>query len=83
MKKGDFLITPGCPGHVVFISGVCKKENGEGLFLLSEGFTPAQSIHLLSNPYEKNISPWYHLDFKSLTINTARYVFEDADLKKF
>lgn len=83
LKTGDFLITPGSPGHVVFISGVCENQNGERLFLLSEGFTPAQSIHLLSNPYEKNISPWYYLDVKSLTINTARYIFKGADFKKF
>ncbi|WP_415328883.1 DUF4846 domain-containing protein [Chryseobacterium sp. MMS23-Vi53] len=41
LKTGDILITPGSTGHVVFISGVCKNKNGERLFLLSEGFTPA------------------------------------------
>ena len=46
-KTGDILIIPGSPGHVVFIAGTCENKKGERLFLLSEGFTPAQSIHLL------------------------------------
>ncbi len=57
LKTGDILITPGSPGHVVFISGVCRNKQGQRLFLLSEGFTPAQSVHLLSNPFNRRISP--------------------------
>jgi len=39
------------------MAGVCRNKEGKKLFLLTEGFTPAQSIHLLSNPFNKNISP--------------------------
>ncbi|WP_045500864.1 DUF4846 domain-containing protein [Chryseobacterium sp. StRB126] len=83
LKTGDILITPGSPGHVVFISGVCKSKEGKKLFLLSEGFTPAQSIHLLSNPFQKNISPWYDLDVDSSEAKTARYIFKPTNFRRF
>lgn len=81
LKTGDILIIPGSPGHVVFISGVCENKDGKKLFLLSEGFTPAQSIHLLKNPYDEDISPWYELDVNSNQINTARFTFSPVNFR--
>ena len=83
LKTGDILVTPGSPGHVVLINGVCRNKQGKSLFLLSEGFTPAQSIHLLSNPFDKNISPWYDLDVKAPETKTARYVFKPTNFRSF
>ena len=83
LKIGDFLITPGSPGHVVFIAGVCQNAVGKKLFLLAEGFTPAQSIHLLKNPFNPNISPWYELDVNSAQTKTARYIFEPSNFRNF
>jgi hypothetical protein len=83
LKTGDILITAGSPGHVVFISGVSRNKEGKRLFLLSEGFTPAQSIHLLSNPFDKNISPWYDLDVNASETKTARYVFKPTNFRSF
>lgn len=83
LKTGDFLITPGSPGHVVFIAGVCQNAVGKKLFLLAEGFTPAQSIHLLKNPFNPNISPWYELDVNTAQTKTARYIFEPSNFRNF
>ncbi|MDV7697562.1 DUF4846 domain-containing protein [Chryseobacterium soli] len=83
LKTGDILITAGSPGHVVMIAGVCKNKEGKKLFLLTEGFTPAQSIHLLSNPFNKNISPWYDLDVNSSETKTARYIFKPTNFRQF
>jgi len=83
LKTGDILITPGSPGHVVFIAGVSKNEKGEKLYLLGEGFTPAQSIHVISNPYDSAISPWYKLDVASQQIKTARYIFKPTNFRRF
>lgn len=83
LKTGDILITAGSPGHVVLIAGVCKNKDGKKLFLLAEGFTPAQSIHLLSNPFNKNISPWYVLDVNSSETKTARYIFKPTNFRHF
>lgn len=83
LKTGDILITPGSPGHIVFISGVCQNKKGEKLFLLSEGFTPAQSIHMLLNPFDQNISPWYRLDVNATETKTARYFFKPTNFRSF
>ncbi|UEQ78994.1 DUF4846 domain-containing protein [Chryseobacterium arthrosphaerae] len=83
LKTGDILITPGSPGHVVFVAGVCSNKEGKKLFLLGEGFTPAQSIHLLSNPFQQNISPWYELDVNAPEIKTARYIFKPTNFRSF
>ncbi|MCT2562593.1 DUF4846 domain-containing protein [Chryseobacterium herbae] len=83
LKTGDILITAGSPGHIVFISGVCRSKEGNKLFLLSQGFTPAQSIHTLSNPFEKNISPWYSLDVNAAETKTARYFFKPTNFRSF
>lgn len=83
LKTGDILITPGSPGHVVFISGACINEKGEKLYLLGEGFTPAQSVHIISNPFRKSISPWYQLNVDAREIPTARYVFKPVNFRHF
>lgn len=83
LKTGDILITPGSPGHVVFIAGTCQNKQGKKLFLLGEGFTPAQSIHLLANPFDKNISPWYDLNVTHSETRTARYHFKPTNFRAF
>ena len=83
LKTGDILITAGSPGHIVFIAGVSENQKGEKLFLLAEGFTPAQSIHLLKNPFDKEISPWYDLDVNAAETKTARYYFKPNNFRSF
>lgn len=83
LKTGDILITPGSPGHIVFISGVCGNKEGKRLFLLSEGFTPAQSIHVLSNPFNPYFTPWYDLDIDAQETKTARYFFKPTNFRSF
>ncbi|WP_313089982.1 DUF4846 domain-containing protein [Chryseobacterium flavum] len=83
LKTGDILITPGSPGHIVFISGVCQNQKGKRLFLLSEGFTPAQSVHVLSNPFNSYFTPWYDLDIHAAEIKTARYIFKPTNFRSF
>lgn len=83
LKTGDILITPGSPGHIVFISGVCQNKKGQRLFLLSEGFTPAQSVHVLSNPFNPDCTPWYDLDVTAAETKTARYFFKPTNFRSF
>jgi len=83
LKTGDLLITAGSPGHIVFIVGVSENANGEKLFLLAEGFTPAQSIHVLKNPFNSKISPWYELDVNAAETKTARYFFVPSNFRSF
>ena len=83
LKTGDLLITAGSPGHVVFIAAVAENDKKEKLFLLGEGYTPAQSIHIVKNPFQPEISPWYKLDTKNTETETARYLFKPTNFRSF
>ncbi len=83
LKTGDILITAGSPGHVVFIAGVSKNSEGKKLFLLGEGFTPAQSISIMKNPFNPKISPWYDLDANADEIKTSRYFFKPVSFRRY
>jgi hypothetical protein len=42
---------------------------------------PAQEMHILNNPFQKEISPWY--SFESVDIQTPEWNFVNARLKKW
>jgi hypothetical protein len=83
ISSGDVIITPGSPGHAVMIVGCAKDKQNNRVYLLAESYMPAQSIHVLKNPFESGISPWYHLDLNSAPIQTARYTFNEANIRRF
>jgi len=83
ISSGDIIITPGSPGHAVMIVGCAKDKRNNKIYLLAESYMPAQSIHILTNPFESGISPWYHLDLNSGSIETARYTFSTANIRRF
>lgn len=56
---GDVFVEGGFPGHAVIVMDVATNEAGERVFLLAQGFTPAQDMHILRNHAEADISPWY------------------------
>lgn len=83
IKVGDILITPGSPGHAVIIVGSAINARGKKVYLLAEGYTPAQSIHIITNPYRGALNPWYELDVSKSSTITARYLFKETNLRKF
>ena len=82
LKIGDMLIKGGSPGHIVMITDEVINENGEKLFLLFQGNTPAQSVHLVKNLEDYNISPWYQLE-KDTVIPVSNYTFYDSKFVRF
>ena len=83
IKTGDILVTPGSPGHAVIIVGRAKGKNGDVVYLLAQGYTPAQSIHIITNPCGDGINPWYTLNVNNGRTVTARYLFEKTNLRSF
>lgn len=83
IRTGDFLITPGSPGHAVIIVGRAKNKEGEIVYLLAQGYTPAQSIHVITNPYDRKINPWYRLDVSKSPTLTAGYAFKKTNIRTF
>jgi len=83
LEPGDILITPGSPGHVVIIVGHAQNANGKNIYLLAESYMPAQSIHIVTNPYNSSISPWYELKPTTDPVTTARYSFATGNFRRF
>jgi hypothetical protein len=83
MDIGDVFIEPGFPGHAVIVVDMAEnKENGEKVFLLAQSFMPAQDIHVLKNPHNAGLSPWYELECGE-TLRTPEWQFKGTDLKYF
>lgn len=83
VQPGDFLIKPGSPGHSVIVVGVAKNTQGKTLFLLAESYMPAQDVHILINPSNPILSPWYELDVNAKETKTAKYTFKPTVIKRF
>lgn len=82
LQIGDMLIVGGFPGHINMIADIIEDENGERLFLLIQGNTPAQSIHLLKNLDNSLISPWYKLQLNS-EISVPGFTFAKSKFVRF
>ncbi len=82
LKIGDMLIRGGSPGHIVIICDEAINTKGEKLYLLFQGNTPAQSVHLVKNLEDASISPWYKLE-KDAVIPVSNYTFESSKFVRF
>jgi len=82
LKIGDMLIKGGSPGHIVMICDEIINDEGEKLYLLFQGNTPAQSVHLVKNLEYNTISPWYTLK-KDALISVSNYTFFDSKFVRF
>jgi hypothetical protein len=83
MRIGDVFIEPGFPGHTVIVVDMAEnKRDDKKAFLLAQSFMPAQDIHVLKNPYNTDLSPWYDLAF-GRTLRTPEWWFKDTELTYF
>jgi hypothetical protein len=80
LKPGDVLIKGGSPGHAVIVMDVAKhKRSGQLIFLLAQSYMPAQDMHLLINPNESGLNPWYSIPEK--IISTPEWQFQTQNLR--
>jgi len=80
IKIGDILIRGGFPGHALQVIDMAENNNAEKIYLLAQGFMPAQDIHVLVNVVDTDLSPWYKVNEKSI-IQTPEYTFRSDELK--
>ncbi|UAY51184.1 DUF4846 domain-containing protein [Ferruginibacter albus] len=80
IQPGDVLIRGGFPGHAVMVMDVAISRSGKKLYLLAQSYMPAQDIHVLKNPMNKDLSPWYEVNNDEI-IETPEYVFKRGELK--
>lgn len=84
MLPGDVFIQKGNPyGHAEIVLDVAvNPKTGKKIFLLAQSYMPAQDIHILVNPRNPTLSPWYELNASS-PISTPEWQFFPEDLRRF
>ena len=82
MKHGDVLIRGGFPGHGIMVVDIAKHPvSGKKIFLLAQSFMPAQEIHILRNPNNSSLSPWYSAEDLPYEFETPEWTFDKGNLK--
>jgi len=82
IQPGDIFVYGGFPGHAVTVMAVAKNERGEKIFLLSQGYMPAQDLHILKNYANADQNPWYKVS-GLYPLYTPQWQFEKGSLKRW
>jgi Domain of unknown function (4846) len=82
IEIGDVFIKGGSPGHAIIVMDVAVNTEGKKVFLLAQSYMPAQDIHILKNPKNGALSPWYSTDFGDV-LETPEWDFTKEQLKRF
>jgi len=84
IQPGDVFIRGGSPGHAVIVVDVAvNSSTGQKIFLLAQSYMPAQDIHVLINPSNPELSPWYEVDLSEEKIETPEWEFTKDELRRF
>jgi len=84
IAPGAVLIQTRIPyGHAVTVMDMaCSPSTGDTIYLLSQSYMPAQDIHILNNPGNGKLSPWYSVRAAD-SIVTPEWTFSRRDLRSF
>lgn len=83
IQVGDVFIKGGSPGHGMIVVDVAyNNTTSQTIFILAQSFMPAQSMHVVVNEENEELSPWYVLD-STKNLVTPGYSFSYAHLKKW
>ncbi len=81
LKIGDLFIQGGFPGHVCIVVDMARDSaSGEVAFIVAQGFTPAQDIHIIRNDTDMN--PWY-IAGKGERFVTPAWTFDWNEIHRF
>jgi len=83
IRIGDVFIDGGFPGHAVIVVDIAESvKSGKKILLLAQGYNPAQDMHIVKNPTNFSLSPWFKLDFGK-RLYMLEWVFGRNDLMRF
>ena len=74
------MATSGSLVHAFIILGKVMNANNESVYLLAEGYTPAQSIHIINNA-GMDINPWCKWSTNNTERVTARHTFKPSNIR--
>jgi len=78
----DVFIRGGFPGHAMIVMDAAVNNKGEKIFLLAQSYMPAQDIHIVKNPMDSKLSPWYKADDAN-EIFTPEWKFYKNQLRRW
>lgn len=82
LAPGDMLLHGGTPGHVVLVIDKAVSDTGEKCYLLAQGFMPARSFHVITNPLHGD-DPWYYESEMTGNVDAAGYIFSDDEFYRW
>lgn len=83
MQAGDVFLEGGSPGHAIVVLDMAQNpQTGEKLFILAQGYTPAQDIHILENMNNGKGNPWYSTAFEG-DLRSPEWTFTREQLYRF
>lgn len=82
VAPGDIFIIGGSPGHAVMVADVAVDKDGKKVFLIAQGYMPAQDIHIIKNPNDEYLSPWFSLE-PGEALQTLEWTFTNYKLGAF
>lgn len=78
IESGDVFLKGGHPGHVMLVADIAENKNGEKIFILLQGYMPAQDIHVVKAVGSPFIQPW--LSYSGGVLQTPEWNFADGSL---
>lgn len=83
IQIGDVLLKAGAPGHAEIVVDVAiNRQTGKKIYLLLQGYMPAQDMHILLNPVSRELGPWYEVNDHKEVI-TSSWIFTKDQLKRW
>lgn len=84
MQVGDVFVQAGRPyGHAMIVVDMAENAaTGKKVFLLAQGYIPAQDAEVVVNPNSSALSPWYDCEIGNI-LNTPEWTFYREDLRRF
>lgn len=82
LQPGDVLVQGGFPGHAMLVGDMIADAGGNKMFLLVQGYQPAQDMHIVLNPGGGG-SPWFPLHATDSLVRTPEWVFRSSHLHRW
>lgn len=82
IQPGDVFVQGGFPGHAVTVMAVAETVSNDKIFILSQGYMPAQDIHILKNNANTDQNAWYNIS-GIYPLYTPQWQFNKGSLKRW
>lgn len=81
IQPGDMFVKAGAPGHAMIVADVATNSEGKTIYILAQGYMPAQDMHIVINPVNTSLSPWYEVTNDEQII-TPGWIFQKTQLRR-